>query len=388
MGRTRVITAVAATVTASLAVAVAQEQPTTQGREGPEVQAEAQDVPGGLEPAPSTDFDPTEHLLGDLFGIRSQLAECGISIDPEITTDFAANFRGGNDTSGSAFLHVFNLYLTVQTEPLFGHPGGTFYADLLTQHGQSPSDEAGDYALLDELDYGGRTQISEMWFEQKLLHDVLRIKVGKIDVNTEFCLAQNSLDFSNGGINYAFPVTQFNFMPTAPDPAAGALAFAYPNKHFYAGVGVFDGALQEGFAGDYGPSTLFGAPADLYLVAEVGVNFSPRGLPCRAAVGVTRHTGDFTEFDGGGTQDGNTAFYALLDATLWKECPGDEDDEQGVGAFFVYDTADSDVTEVDQHFAGGLAWTGALPGRDHDAIGVGASYSHFSSGAGFQDTGE
>ena len=374
-------------LSAAYAVAArAQEKPPAE-REGPQIQAEAQDVPGGLEPEPETDFTAEEHLLGDLGGARAQWAERGISIDPVLTADYVKNLRGGADTAGDAWLHIFNLYVTVKTEPLFGHKGGTFYADLLTQKGQSPSDEAGDYALVNELDYGGRTQVSELWYEQKMLDDQLRFKLGKIDANTEFCVAENSLDFSNGGLNYSFPNSQFNFMPTAPDPSVGGVVFVYPSESCYLGAGVFDGALQEGFAADYGPSTLFGEPADLYIAGEVGCTFDLGGNPWRVALGGFHHTGTFDDFDGG-TQDGNSGAWLLLDAKLWKENPGDEDDEQGLGAFFVYDTADTDVTEVDQHFGGGLAWTGALPGRDDDVVGVGASYSHFSGGAGFLDTGE
>jgi porin len=368
------------------AAVFAQEQSTSE-RQGPEIQAEGQDVVGGIEAEPATDFEASGHLLGDLFGFRRQLADRGISIDPLFTADFASNFHGGNNTNGSAFLHLFNLYFTVNTEPLFGHPGGTFFADLLTQNGQSPSDEAGDYALVDELDYGGRTQVSEIWFEQKLLDDKLRIKLGKIDADTEFAYAENSFDFSNGGLNYAFPNTQFNFMPTAPDPGFGGVAFVYPSQYFYSGAGIFDGALVEGYAGDYGPSTLFGSPADLYLASEVGVRFGVNDNPWRIGVGAVHHTGTFTEFDGG-TDDGNTGFYIVLDATIWKENPGDEEDKQGLGTFLGYNTADSEITEIDQHFTGGLAWTGAIPGRDNDVTGIGASYAHFAGGAGFEDTGE
>lgn len=357
-------------------------------REGPQVQAEAQDVTGGLEAEPSEEFAASEHLLGDLFGTRAQLAQRGIAIDPIYTADFTSNFRNGADTSGSAFLHIFNLYVTVETEPLLGLRGGTFYADLLTQDGQSPSDEAGDYQLISEYDYGGRTQVSEIWYEQVLLEEKLRVVIGKIDANAQFCYAENSYDFSNGGLNYGFPISQFNFMPTAPDPAFGAAVFGTINEQLSIGGGVFDGALQEGkLTGKLGPGTLFDDPSDLYLVGEAAFNLDAGGNPWIVKLGAFHHTGTFDEFDGG-TQDGNTGFYALLDATLWKEVPGDEEDAQGLGAFAVYDTADSDVTEVDHHFAGGLAWTGALPGRDSDVIGLGASYVHFSGGAGFLDTGE
>lgn len=358
-------------------------------RAGPEVQAEGQDVPGGLEPEPAESFSPENHLLGDLFGNRQPLADHGISIDPVLTADYVKNFHGGKDTEGSAFLHAFDLYFTIESEPLLGFAGGRFYADLLTQHGQSPEDEVGDFATVSDIDYGGRTQVNEIWYEQKFLTDKLRIKLGKIDANTEFCVANNSFDFSNGGLNYGFPRSQSRVMPTVPDNAWGGVLFVYPTDAIYAGVGVFDGALHEGYSGDYGPSTLFGPPADLYLSLEVGYRFKLADNPWRVAAGASHHTGTFAEFDGG-TQDGNNAFYAVIDGKIWRENPEDEEDQQGLGAFFVYDTSDSNVSIVDQHFAGGIAWTGAIPGRDDDVTGIGASYSHLGAGSesGFVDTGE
>jgi porin len=383
MNRLRLILIFSASALSSAAIGQ-QRAPAEQ--EGPEIQSEAQDVAGGLEAKPK-EFKAEEHLLGDAGGTRKWLADLGISIDPVLSLDYVKNLHGGRDTEGDAWLHALDVYITVKTEPLFDLKGGTLYVDFLTQHGQSPIDEVGDYALVDDIDYGGRTQISEIWYEQKI-DEVLRIKLGKIDVNTEFCVARNSLDFSNGGLNSTFPNTQFNFMPTTPDAGFGGVLVFYPSKLCYISAGIFDGALQEGFNGDYGPSTLFGPPDDLYLAFETGCTFNVEGRhPWRIAVGGFHHTGTFADFLGG-SQGGNNGFYTLVEAKLWKENPGNKDDGQGLGGFFVYDTADSDVTEIDQHFGGGLAWTGLIEGRDDDVIGAGVSYSHFSGGAGFLDTGE
>src|SRR5687767_15071116 len=109
MRRTNRLSAAATVAALSLCTfapaAGAQEQLPPE-REGPDVQAEAQEVTGGLEAEPSEEFAASAHLLGDLFGTRAQLAERGIPIDPIYTADFTSNFRNGADTSGSAFLHI------------------------------------------------------------------------------------------------------------------------------------------------------------------------------------------------------------------------------------------------------------------------------------------
>jgi porin len=67
---------------------------------------------------------------------------------------------------------------------------------------------------------------------------------------------------------------------------------------------------------------------------------------------------------------------------------GDEDDAQGVGVFVIYDTADADVFEIDHHLGAGVAWTGAIDGRDADVVGLGVSWVHFSDDAGFDGDSE
>jgi porin len=158
----------------------------------------------------------------------------------------------------------------------------------------------------------------------------------------------------------------------------------------YVTAGAFDGAMQEGVpTGSRGPDTLFGPPSDTYLAAEAGLTWTggDAGRVGRLAVGAWHHTGTFDRL-AGGTRDGASGGYVVLDQTLFRENADAEDDAQGLGAFAVLDAADDDVFEVDHHVAAGLAWTGLLDGRDADVVGLGATWVHFSADAGFPGDGE
>jgi porin len=332
---------------------------------------------------------PRELLLGDLWGKRSALEDRGISAESWLILETGKNFRGGLDTEGSSFLHYFSLELTFDLEKIANVKGAEFYLLFENEDGQSLSEEVGDYQLLSNIDMiDGRTQISEIWYRQQLFDGKVAVKLGKIDVNYDFGLSEYSLEFSNASIGY--PLSSV-FMPTFPDPSFGADLFVHPNENFYAGLGVFDGALAEGVStGDEGPATLFGPPADLYLIAEAGLKWKLGGnKPGWLRGGAWYQVGTFDTF-AGGTQDGATGGYLILDQQVWRANPEDEEDDRGIGVFLAWDMSEADVMFVDQHIGAGALWKGPIHGRDADVVGAGVSAARFTDepGAGFVDEWE
>lgn len=300
----------------------------------------AQEPPETAEPP--VGFWERERLLDDVDGIRPWLTDAyGLTIEPWVAIDYSKVVRGGLDTEGDAFRHVFGLDLTWETESLLGWQGGTFFLEFLNQNGQSGSDEVGDFQGVGNWDADGRTQIAEIWFRQSLFEDRLAIKVGKIDANADFAYTDYASEFINGSAS-TLPTNPL--FPTYPDSAFGVDVFVNPVEWLYAGAGLFDGALGEGVpTGSRGPDTLFDEPADLYLMGEVGVTWTlgeggGDAGDGRAAVGAWHHTGTLAEW-AGGEADGTHGFYVLAEQTVWRENPDREGDEQGLGVFAQYDWA-------------------------------------------------
>lgn len=358
--------------------------------------ASAQRVESGPQPPvgareyhsvhPESSLWQRENLLGDPAGARSALEEAGVVIDAVLVTDLSKNVSGGVNPAGT-FRHLFDFSIDWNLQPLMGIDGGTFFVDFQTHEGQDGSVETGDLQAYSNIDAPDFTALYEVWYQQTLFGGAARVKAGKIDVNSEFAFVDHAGEFihSSAGLSPTVFV-----LPTYPDPSFGVLGFVGEGGGLYAGGGVFDGALQEGVStGTRGPSTLFGDPADLFLIGEVGLVWGATDdsrLPGRWAGGIWHHTGGFATF-AGGVKGGTTGFYLVLDQQLYAE---QASEDQGLFFFAQYGYADADVSAVEHHLGAGVQWVGLIPERDSDVVGLMASYAALSDepGAGFTDDTE
>lgn len=351
--------------------------------------AHAECSKGACDHSSQASFWDSDYATGQWGGAREHLAEQGIVIEADLTFDFSQNFGGGATGWGSASRHLFNFNTTLDTEGLGLWSGGTFFVNFQNINGPGIGDEVGDVQGVDNVDSDGRTQVGEIWYEQFFAEDTLRFRVGKFDANGDFAYSDNAGEFLNSSMG--FSPTIFTF-PSYPDTAFGLSAFAYPTESLYVGLGLFDGALQEGIpTGSRGPKSLFDDPADLMYVAEAGMTWDldDGARPGRAAVGFWFHDGDFTEF-GGGTADEATGIYVVLDQVFWREDPSDDESEQGIAGFFQYGYADPDLSSVEHHIGLGVTWAGLIDTRDDDILGLGLTTAILSdeAGSGFTDDHE
>ena len=336
--------------------------------------------------APAQPFVAWRHASGDLFGARSKLEDAGFTFDVLLTADYSKNFQGGIDTAGDAFRHLLEATVLLDTAKLLHIPGSDVFIDFQQQNGPHASlTLTGDVQNFDDIDADGRTQIAQLWYEQRLLHDLLRFKIGKVDANSEFEVLTNANEFINATFGYT-PTIQF--MPTYPDPSTAVNIFFEP-KHFYAKLGVYDGAQQSGIlVGSRGPATFFGLPSDWFWIAEAGPKWSLRDeqLPGRLALGGWYATGPFQDIAPSSTHvtHGTAGVYATLDQTLYRQHPENADDTSGLGGFLQFGHAQPHIAFFDNQLGGGLQWMGVIPHRSADVIGIGATYAHISQHAGLR----
>lgn len=150
-------------------------------------------------------------------------------------------------------------------------------------------------------------------------------------------------------------------------------------------MAIYDASFAAGIeTGDLSGATFFNGKGH-FVISELGLQWtSLLGGSGRLAAGPWFHTADLDRFSGG-TKSGTVGFYALLEQSLWAENPELEEafDDQGITAFLQYGWADEAVSETAQHLGVGLVWTGALPTRDIDALGLMVSWVDLSKDAGF-----
>ncbi len=317
---------------------------------------------------------------GDGFSLNNVvgLEDHGVSVVGSQIVDFSNVWGGGATTGDSATMNYFDLGLEVDTERfLSSHwTGGSFFFAFQDVPRTDATVMVGDAMVFDNIDLPeSRTQLAEIFYEQWLYDEQLRIKVGKFDANNEFSFS----DFSGDYIHSSFgpQPTIFDVMPTYPDPSTGIGVFLSPNDHLQLNLGVFDGRLVEG-VGTGALSFDLGGP--YWIVAEIGLTYT---LSCRhdgrLIVGGWGHTYDeFDKLDGSGTQNGQAGFYVFMDQVLWLECPSDDANEQGIRIFISYGLADDDVNTFPQAITAGLTWTGVVPRRDDDIAAIGVAWGQFS----------
>ncbi len=314
------------------------------------------------------------HLTNGWFGLRHKLSNAGILFDLVAAIDFSRNLSGGIDSSRTVAPYLFAASLSVDSEKLGLFPGGLLFIDVQRIGGSSGTAIVNDFQVFSNIAAESRTQLAQLWYEQQIVGEYLRLKIGKMDANSDFAYVDHGLLFLHSSMGLS-PTIQS--MPTYPDTAYGIEVIGRTATGVYGRVGVYDGALQRGVrTGLHGPVL-----DDIFAIGESGLTWSAAAadLSGRLGIGIWYHNGDFDRFDGG-TNDGTEGAYLTFDQLVYREIP--DDDDQGIGWFVQYGYADPDVSPVDHHIGTGLTWTGALPHRDADALGLGISIVHFSQASG------
>ncbi len=305
-----------------------------------------------------------------------------VSLAVELVMDWSRPLAGAV-RKRNMLATLLDANLTFDLNRLVGLPGATLFADGYLQRGREASGDVGDFQGFSNIDSENRTQIAELWIEQFLLGERLRIKIGKVDANSEFAFVDAAADF----IHSSAGVSPTILMPVYPDPAMSVNVFAYPTDSLYVGAAIYDGAYEGAGipTGRRGPRTFFSnSKSDAYfLIGEVGWSWesAPVGGAGRLAAGPWYHTDRLDDLDGVGTQRGSLGFYVLAEHQMWSESASDAAGEQGLKAFIQYGYADEDVSEAVHHVGVGAVWSGLVPGRDADVLGLMVSWVDLSNEA-------
>lgn len=333
---------------------------------GDRIEIGTQEVPPLAVPAPR----PWPDLLGG--------DERPWHLVPYSIVDAGRVLHGGARV-GNAVRTLSGLTLGLDLRRGLGLEGATLYGDLQWIAGDDGAADVGDLQGTSNIDHPeDRFQLGEVWFEQRFDAQHLRLKLGKVDANTEFAMVESGVDFLNASAGISPSVHP---LPTYPDAAFGANLFVEDLRGFSLGLGLYDGAWQAGYrTGSRGPSTVFGEPSDLFSIAELDYAWEE----ARVGIGAWHHSGDFERW-AGGVRKGAEGYFALAEGRLTREVPSDRDDDQGLRAWTLLGLDDEEVSPVDVHAGGGLLWTGLVPGRDADLLGLGVHCAWLSDepGAGF-----
>ncbi len=331
----------------------------------------------------STPWTQWSHVTGDWNGGRTWLEDRGLAVNGTYIIDYSSVLDGGIEKTGS-FRQLIDLNATWDLEKSLGWKGASAFLDAQFSFMGGGSQDVGDFQGISSIATGAKNihQISQLWLQQELLDDKLRIKAGKIDAGFEFDYVSHAGDFLNtAAIN---SINTAAALPYYPQPATGLVAFVYPTDRLYVGVGLFDGATLDGFpTGPRGTSTLFSDDDSdsFFYIGEVGLSWDTDAGVGRVAIGAWHHTADLPEFSGG-TSSGNTGFFALIEQQAWRRGQTDELKDKGLFAFAHGGTSDEEVTAAAVSIAAGLVLKGTFDSRLDDNAGLLIAFAGFSDAPG------
>ena len=322
-------------------------------------------------------------------GVRPKLERRGITFAGSLTVDSSREFTGGGEPGSDTIRYLLDIRGSFDLDKLAGIPGASASVDFQQQDGPNGSQRLGDIQRYDNIDADGRTQISEAWYQQYLFNQKVRVKVGKVDANTEFALPDRTASFINS--SFAYSPTILN-MPTYPDPAMSLNVFVYPASWLYLGYGIYDGAMAEGIStGDHSPKTLWQGPGDFFQIGEAGVRwqFGGEKLSGHFALGGYFENASVATFSGA-RQHGAAGGYLVLEQQFIKTSRAGQDDGRGLFGFFQFGWANEHVSEVAAHVGEGLVWVGLMGKKNPDTAGLGVTTATLSQapGAGFTEHAE
>jgi porin len=332
--------------------------------------------------------------------------------DALYTSELWQNMHGGLRT-GSKLLGDLDVAAEIDGERAFGLDGVTLFANGLFVHGGSLSGQyIGDAQTVSNIEAAHQARLFELWVEKRFgpADDGHSLRVGLYDLNSEFDVSDTGSLFVNSshgispqiaqtGLNgpSIFPVTslgarwrwaigptwsaQFVALDGVPGdpnrPASNAIRFDAGDGLLLASEIARQGTrLKKIAVGAWRYTAHFdqldanaahAAATASRAAAPMPASASALAVSGAAALGATVVHAEAVEATSPPLRSGNHVVYALVDAQLFAERA---DPKQGLSAFARAGTADSRVNRFANFIGAGVVYTGALPQRPDDQLGL------------------
>jgi carbohydrate-selective porin OprB len=200
---------------------------------------------------------------------------------------------------------------------------------------------------------------SHLFLQQALFNKKVTLSIGKLDLDDMF--DTNEV----GSWNYLSYALARNVGVPVPWHVLGGVARWDVADWLYVQAGAVD---RNGEGGETGFDTAFGGDLEVFSIAEVGVKPNLLGRPGTYRVSVWHDPADKVRFSDGGTESGDFGFSINVDQQV----------SDRIGIFARYGWADGEVRALEHFWSTGLTYTGLIPGRDKDVLGLGVAQGRIS----------
>ena len=315
---------------------------------------------------------------------RDFWASKGLTFDPYVIEDYVSVYKGGL-IDNNTWLGRFDFVSEYDLEKAGLLKGGLLHVDVLNVHGglkPTADHMVGDLQTVSDIEATRSTRIYEGWYQQSLFDNRFSIKFGLVDLNSEFLVSDSGNLYINSSLNIisSFWVSN-NSDAIYPEPVPAVRLKYSPNESFDFLAGFFQGDPLNNDVNAH--STHFGNGEGLLSIEEGQYHYK---LPLEGGLKGTLKTGfwynsndvrDVSSVDSIGNSlmyEDNYGAYAMIDQRVFQV-----NETQGLNVFFFGGGAPEDRNTIQHSFASGLNYTGLVPYRPKDVMGVALSNSSFSN---------
>ncbi|AJC23573.2 porin [Pandoraea pulmonicola] len=338
--------------------------------------------------AQAYDIRTNPYLLGDWGGLRTDLAERGITLNLGYTGEAAHNFSGGQEKL-TRYTDQWVIGSTMDLDKLVGWRGGTFQMTITDRNGRNLGADAGigNNMLIQEVYGRGQTwHMTQFWLNQSFLGGRVQWKIGRLTVGEDFA-------------NFSCAFQNLTFCGSQPGNLVGSYWVNWPTSQWatrlkintseqtYVQAGIYQvnpNYVNDDYARSHGlsldnPSGTTGALVPL----EFGWRPDWNGLPGSYKFGVWYNTSngkdlyqDVNHAPRGETglapreRNGQYGVYINFEQQVSGTAGG-----RGASVFLNISQADRETAAQDHQIALGLQYKGPFA-RARDVIGVALGATH------------
>jgi len=368
-------------------------------------------------PGPLTQWLECDRMLDDCGGPRKFLEEKGVEFFGGYTAEVWGNTTGGIER-GTVYTGLLDFGVNLDFEKLAGWKGASFSTTWAWLSGRDVSeDKVGNFLTVSSIAGFNTLRMMEMWFQQNLLDDKISIRLGQITTDSEFLISDYGATFING--TFGWPASVSTNVPSGgpgyPQGGPGVRVAITPVDWFTYQAAAVEGDVFAQNVNRHGFRWRLNEKFGYFLINETQFRWNHRddetGLAGQLKLGAWFHTADFAASYGDNTYWGDSGYYAIVDQQLFREPSTEtaaapskdakavvspdgkslaksfkepvklEKSSQGLGWFGRVSFDPQDRNFVGFYFDTGLVYTGLIPGRDDDVLGVALGYADLTNGA-------
>jgi porin len=130
---------------------------------------------------------------------RAAFARRGILYGLNYTGEYY-NVTSGGVSRGSTYNGLIETYVDLDLEKLLGWKGAAIHANAYYVHGIGPSTKTGSLFAVSNLEGFETVRLDELWLEQSLLDDKLKVKFGSRAAETQLFISETAAVLQKGTI--------------------------------------------------------------------------------------------------------------------------------------------------------------------------------------------